>query len=297
MKKLLFVFNPLSGRGQVKNSLLYIIDSFVKSGYEVTAHPTQSTLDAFMVIKERGRDFDLVVCCGGDGTLNETVNAVMEIENPPTIGYIPAGTTNDFAYSLHLPREIKKATRMLENAIPFACDLGSLNGKHFTYVAAFGAFTDVSYTTPQQSKNMFGHLAYVLEALFKLQSIKSYKLVIEHDDVVEKDEYMLGLITNSISIGGYKNLSELGIVLDDGLFEVTFIKQPKTAIDFQGLIASVLKKDFNSPYIYAFKTSRLIVKSEAGLEWTIDGEDGGSYKKAEIINHKQAFKILIPNNA
>ncbi len=293
-KKLLFVFNPHSGRAQIKNNLLSIIDTFTKSGYEVTAFPTQARLDCYNIIKENGPFFDLAVCCGGDGTLNETVKGLMELVHPPLLGYIPAGTTNDFAYSLNLPKDMQKAAEMIVSGIPFACDIGALNGSYFTYVAAFGAFTEVPYQTPQQTKNFLGHLAYIIEGIKRLPSIKSYRLKIEHDGKVVEDNFVLALITNSVSIGGYRNLSELGIVLDDGLFEVTLIRTPKGPFDLQNILTSIIKQDLSSPYIYSIKTSAIKISCDEPVGWTLDGESGGDFKEAQIENNKQAVKIIIP---
>lgn len=293
-KNLLFVFNPLSGKAQVKNNLFFIVDSFVKADYEVTVFPTQKALDAFNLIREKANEYDLVVCSGGDGTLNEAVKGLMNFENPPLLGYIPAGTTNDFAYSLNISKNIKNATKTIVDGIPFACDVGSFNNEYFTYVAAFGAFTDVAYVTPQQSKNMLGHVAYVIEGIKRLSTIKPYKIKVEYDNNCIEDEYILGLITNSISIGGYRNLNDLGIILDDGLFEVTLVKPPKNAFDLQSIISSVLSQKFDSPYIDTFKTSGLNITCSEGLDWTLDGEGGGNHASANIVNNKQAIRIIIP---
>lgn len=295
-KKLMFVFNPYAGKAQIKNNLMKIIDIFVKGGYETTVFPTQGKLDAFNKVKEKGSDYDMVVCSGGDGTLNETVKGLMTLENKPLLGYIPAGTTNDFAYSLHIPKNMEAAATHIMNGVPFACDIGSFNNEYFNYVAAFGAFTDVAYATPQQTKNMFGHMAYVIEGMKRLASIRSYHIKLEYENNTIEDNYILGLITNSISIGGYRNLSDLGIILDDGLFEVTLVKPPKNAFDLQGIITSVLSQKFDSPYIDTFKTSELKISCTEPLTWTLDGEGGGAHSVAKIENIKQAVNIMIKNN-
>jgi len=294
-KKLLFVFNPLSGRAQIKNNLLHILNTFVQGGYEVTTYPTQGKLDAFNIIAEKADQYDLVVCCGGDGTLNESIKGLMTYRNPTQLGYIPAGTTNDFAYSLGLSKNMKKTAEMIMNGVKFACDVGCFNGENFVYVAAFGAFTDVSYQTSQQSKNMLGQLAYVLEGIKRLPSIKAYKIKVEHDGEIVEDEFIVALITNSISIGGYRNFADMGILLDDGLFEVTLIKQPRNPIDFQNIISSVLRQDLTSPYICHFKASNIKFTSDEELSWTLDGESGGKCKLAKITNIKQAVNIIVPN--
>lgn len=295
MKKLLFVFNPLSGRAQIKNKLLPIIDIFSKNGYEVTTRPTQGKLDGYNIIKADGGNADIVVCCGGDGTLDEAVKALMECDKKPLLGYIPAGTTNDFGYTLGIPANMEDAARSIVTGIPFACDIGNFNGQYYSYVAAFGAFTDVSYQTPQQTKNVLGHLAYVLEGIKRLSSIKSYNIKVTYEDKTIEDEFLVGLVTNTVSVGGYRKLDEMGVLLDDGLFEVTIIKKPRNAIEIQSIISSLLKQDFTSPYIYSFRTSKVNFEGDEPVEWTIDGEDGGVHKNAEINVCPKAIKILIPN--
>lgn len=293
-KKILFVFNPHSGRAQIKNNLLTIVDTFTKSGYEVTVFPTQAKDDCYNIIRENGPFFDLIVCSGGDGTLNETVRGLMELSSPPVLGYIPAGTTNDFAYSLNISKNMVQAAIDIVNGRPFACDIGSLNNRFFTYVAAFGAFTDVAYQTPQQSKNILGQLAYLVEGAKRLPSIKTYNIKLEHDGKIVEDAFLVALVTNSISIAGYHNLSEMGILLDDGLFEVTLIKKPKGPFDLQNILTSILKQEFNSPYIYSVKTSSLMITCDEPVGWTLDGESGGEFETVQITNHKQAIKIIIP---
>lgn len=295
MKKLLFVFNPLSGRAQIKNKLLPIIDIFTKADFEVTVRPTQGRLDCYNIIKKATGNNDLVVCCGGDGTLDEAVKAIMEREKKPLLGYIPAGTTNDFGYTLGIPKDMEQAAKSIVTGTPFACDIGNFNGQYYSYVAAFGAFTDVSYQTPQQTKNVLGHLAYILEGIKRLPAIKSYNIKVTHGDETVEDEFLVGLVTNTVSVGGYRKFDEMGVILDDGLFEVTMIKKPRNAIEIQSIITSLLKQDFTSPYIYCFRTSRVTFEGEQPIEWTLDGEDGGVHKSAEIYVCEKAIKILIPN--
>lgn len=295
-KKLLFVFNPVSGRAKIKNNIISIIDIFTKAGYEVTARPTQGKLDAYNIIKEQSEEYSLIVCCGGDGTLDESIKALMDCNSQVHLGYIPAGTTNDFGFSLGMPKDMTKAAECIVDGIPFACDIGSFNGTYYSYVAAFGAFVDVSYQTPQSSKNTLGHLAYILEGIKRLPEIRTYKLTVTHDEETVTDEYMVGLITNSVSIGGYRKLGELGVVLDDGLFEITMIRKPKNLLDYQNIISCLLKQDLNSPYIYSFRASKVNIHSYEEVPWTLDGEDGGSHVNVEIEVHKQAINLIVPND-
>jgi diacylglycerol kinase (ATP) len=292
-RKLLFVFNPHSGRAQLKNKLVGILDLFVKHGYEVTIHPTQAKLDAKQVVMERAGQYDLLVCSGGDGTMNEVVDGLMEIDPRPNLGYIPAGTVNDFASSLHISRDMMKAAELVMTGKPFACDIGGFNREYFTYVAAFGLFTDVAYQTPQQSKNMLGRMAYILEGAKRLSNIQSYHIKVEHDQGVIEDDFIFGLVTNSTSVGGFKGYRGSDVKLDDGLFEVSLIKTPANAIELQMIIGALMMKEINKDFITTFHTSRLTLTSEEEVPWTLDGEYGGTEKEVQIVNHPKAIHILV----
>ena len=284
MKKMLFVINPNSGKAQIKNVLLSIIQTFSSAGYEVTVYPTKSTLDAFNHVKEAEGIYDLIVCSGGDGTFNETIAAVMGFssEKPP-IGYIPSGTTNDFAVSLSIPKDMKKAAEHIVVGIPRKCDVGVFNGRSFNYIAAFGAFTDVAYQTKQNMKNILGHQAYILEAVKRLAFLKSYKMKVTYEDGVITDEFMYGMISNTKSVGGMKGLVGKSVKLNDGLFEVTLIKQPKNALDFQQLLSGFLTQSIiDKDMVYSFKTSKLLIESETNITWTLDGEFGGENDRVEF---------------
>ena len=174
-KKLLFIYNPHSGKAQIRSNLLDIIDTFVKAGYEVTAYPTQAPGDAIDAVMYRSPGFDMIACSGGDGTLDEVVGGIMKSEEKLPIGYIPAGSTNDFARSLKIPRSMLSAAGVVTDGVPFACDVGAINGEYYVYVAAFGIFTEVTYQTPQDVKNTLGYSAYILEAIKSLPSIKPVK--------------------------------------------------------------------------------------------------------------------------
>ena len=299
-KKLLFVYNPNAGKGLLKMSLSDVIDLFTKNDYFVTAYPTQKKCDALKVIeKSNDEGYDLIVCSGGDGTLSESITGLMSCENRPNLGYIPAGTTNDFANSLKIPRNMVRAAENVIHGTPFAYDVGSLNDKHFCYVAAFGVFTAVSYETPQTFKNILGHLAYVLEGAKSLGKIQSYDLKIEFNGNTVEDTFILGMITNTTSVGGILNLKKDGVLFDDGLFEVMLVKKPSNPIEWTSLITSLTavgtsKTQLNPKYFLKFKTANLKITSNEKVAWTIDGENGGSYTEMNIVNHKQAINIIIP---
>ncbi len=294
-KHLLFIFNPFSGKKEITRNLFSIINYFTKKDCIVTVHPTQSVNDCYEYVCGCGDLYDIIVCAGGDGTLNETIKGIMTLHFPPTLAYIPCGSTNDFAYTLGIPKSIEKATKIALTDNIFGCDIGTFNGDYFTYVAAFGAFTEVSYQTPQNMKNMLGHLAYLLEAIKSLPKITSYDLKIEADGKFLHGRYVLGMVSNAHSIGGYKNLQKLNTELDDGLFEVVLIKEPRNAIDTQNIITAILTQNTASPYFHIFKAKKIKFTSKVEIPWTVDGESGGSHKYALIKNHRKALKICVPS--
>ncbi len=292
-KKLLFVFNPFSGKGQIKNRLMNLVDQFVKNGYEVTVYPTQKPQDAMELVQREAGRFDLVVCSGGDGTLDEVVSGMMKRNKKVPIGYIPSGSTNDFAGSLKIPKNMDKAAQVIMGGVPFACDIGSFNGEYFVYIAAFGLFTDVSYATRQELKNRIGHVAYIIEGVKRIASIQSFHLQISAGDQEIEDEFIYGMITNSTSAGGFKNITGKNVKLDDGMFEVTLIKMPKNPIELNEIIRSLTNLIDDTELIYTFKTDRLMVKSLEKISWTLDGEYGGEHLEALITNQKQAVEIIV----
>ena len=245
MKKLLFIVNPKAGKAAIKNKLLAIIDMFTKADYQVTVYPTQAKKDAVRLVREQASNYDLLVCSGGDGTLDEVVTGIMRASCPVPIGYIPAGSTNDYAKSLGIPSDNIKAAQNIINGTPFLCDVGIFSDRYFVYIAAFGAFTEVSYSTPQQTKNLVGHLAYLLEGARSLTAIKSYSVAVAYDDELVEGEYIFGMVTNSISVGGFKRFRGNEVQYDDGLFEGLFIKQPKNPLELQAIIGALLMNDVN----------------------------------------------------
>lgn len=293
MKKLYFIFNLQSGKATIGSKLGSVIDMFTKAGYEVTARPTQERLDACAAAKYACNvGYDLIVCSGGDGTLNEVIQGVMKSEDKIPIGYIPAGSTNDFARGVGIPKEIEEAVQWIINGKPYPCDIGSFNDKYFTYIAAFGAFIEVTYETSQQAKNMLGHAAYILNGLTRLKSIKSYHMSVTYDTGTIEDDYIFGMVTNSSSVAGLLSLNDF--LLDDGLYEVTLIKTPSNPLDLQRIIHSLLNIDIDidTAYIKSFRTSKIKFECDEELQWTIDGEYGGSYKVTNICNNKQAIELM-----
>lgn len=293
-KQMLFIYNPRAGKAQIRSNLLDIIDVFVKAGYEVTAYPTQGAGDAVRAVKERRKGYEMVVCSGGDGTLDEVVAGMMQCEERLPIGYVPAGSTNDFANSLGIPKSMKAAADVVVNGQDFACDIGGFNHTHFIYVAAFGLFTDVSYETKQDVKNVLGHAAYLLEGVKRLSAIRSYPLKITCDGKVIEDEFLYGMVTNSYSVGGFKGITGKNVRLDDGLFEVTLVKKPSLARDLNGIAQAMDDKRFHSEHILTFMASELKVEAQEPLAWTLDGEFGGEHLCAEIHNCHRELIIKVP---
>lgn len=293
MKKLLFIFNPYSGKAQIKNKLLEIVDIMVKAGYEVTIYPTQARADALNLVQKRAKKYDLVVCSGGDGTLDEAVSGMMVSEKKVPLGYIPAGSTNDFANSLKIPKDMVKAAKAAVSGKKFACDVGKFNDSFFIYVAAFGIFTAVSYKTSQEWKNILGHAAYILEGAKSLHEITSYHMRVEYEDQVIEDEFIYGMITNSNSVGGFKNMTGKNVLLDDGKFEVTLIRKPKNLVELNEILASLSNMIDDTDAIYSFKSDCITFYAEEKVPWTLDGEYGGNPQEVKISNQQQALEIMV----
>ena len=291
--KLLFIFNPIAGKEKIKNRLGEIIELFCYQGHDVTVRTTMGPGDATRYVKEMDDSFERVVCAGGDGTLDEVVKGMYERERKVPIGYLPAGSTNDFAVSMGIPIQIPKAAEAAISDELFACDLGLFNNKTFVYVAAFGAFTEVSYGTPQATKNMLGHAAYVLEALKRIGGIKNYRMKVKADDFEVEEDFIFGMITNSKSVGGIKNITGTDIDMQDGLFEVTLVKAPRNPADINLIITGLMNRANPTDLIYSFKASEIDFESEADVPWTLDGEFGGDERNVKVLNLKQAFEIAV----
>lgn len=293
-KRLLFIYNPKAGKSRIKGKLPDIIEVFVKGGYEVTVYPTQYCGDAARATCEKDGVYDLVVCSGGDGTLDEVVTGMLRSGKQVPIGYIPAGSTNDFAGSLHLPADMIKAAHVAIEGKKFACDMGSFNDDTFVYIAAFGIFTDVSYGTRQEMKNALGHMAYILEGMKRLPAVKAQHLKVICGGRQIEDDFIFGMVTNSLSVGGFKRITGKFVELDDGEFEVTLIRKPNSVLELNEIMAALINRDIDTEYMYCFKTSELQVVSEQEVPWTLDGEFGGNHREVSICNRKRAVEILVP---
>ena len=293
-KKLLFVFNPYSGKAQIKNQLLDIVDSMVKADFEVTIYPTQAPSDAVRKVEAEAAGYDMIVCSGGDGTLDEVVTGLMHCEHRIPLGYIPAGSTNDFAVSLGIPKDAVAAALSAVNGRPFACDIGAFNDDFFVYVAAFGLFTAVSYKTSQEWKNVLGHAAYILEGAKCLHDIPSYLMQVEYNNVRLQDEFIYGMVSNSTSVGGFKGMTGKDVLLDDGVFEVTLIKKPRNPIELNEIVASLINLVDDTDMVYSFKTDAVRITARNTIPWTLDGEFGGEHQEVIIRNLCRAVEIMVP---
>ena len=259
----------------------------------MTVYPTQKYHDAARKMGEYEEQYDLVACSGGDGTLDEVVTGMMEREDKVPIGYIPAGTTNDFASSLHISKNMLEAADTVVNGVPFACDVGEFNEDYFVYIAAFGLFTDVSYETKQSMKNVLGHLAYILEGTKRIFNIPSYRIKVTHDGETIEDEFIYGMVTNSRSVGGFKGITGKNVVFDDGKFEVTLFKTPRNPMELNEILGALALRKINPKRMYSFKTNEVHFETEEEIPWTLDGEFGGVHEEVVVKDCQKALEIMV----
>ena len=294
MKRIYFIYNLKSGKGTIRSKLGDVIDLCTKAGYEVTARSTQSRMDACTVAEYAClQNYDMIACSGGDGTLNEVVHGVMNSGMSVPIGYIPSGSTNDFSRGLGIPRGIVNAAGWMLQGGRYVCDVGQFNDKYFMYVAAFGALVSVTYETPQQTKNVLGHAAYILNGITRLNTIRSYHMRVEYDGKCIEDDFIFGMVTNSASVAGMISLENF--LLDDGVYEVTLVKTPRNPLDLHKIVNSLLniKEDLDTRQIKCFRASRIRFTSAEPVPWTVDGECGGDVTQAEVINLKRAVTFAV----
>lgn len=293
MKKVLFIINPKSGKSTIRTRLMDIVDIFVKADFNLTIYTTQKPGDARRKVFEEASDYELVVCSGGDGTLDEVISGMMDREEKRPIGYIPAGSTNDFANSLKIPKNMVSAAEHITKENAFTCDIGSFNGDYFVYIAAFGLFTEVSYETRQDIKNVLGHMAYILEGAKKLTNIKSYNATVAANDKEISGSFIYGMVTNSLSVGGFRNITGKHVHMDDGVFEVTLVRKPQNLIELQEIITCLLSKKPDDKYFYQFRSDHVKIVFDEEIPWTLDGEYGGDHAEVEIHNMMKALDILV----
>lgn len=282
MKKMLFIINSVSGKLALEDSLMNVVGIFSKADYDINIHLTRGEGDIENLLRETGNEYDLIVCCGGDGTLNIVAGTVYKEGISARIGYIPGGTTNDFAASHHIDTVTTGAANQIATGVEREVDLGILNGNPFVYVAAFGLFSDVSYQTDRNMKQAMGHAAYVVEGIKSFAKAKAYPLRIEYGDKVIEGDFIYGMISNSRRVGGFELPILKNILYDDGEMEVTLVRKPKTAVDTQKLVNCLISQSPDDDIMFMFKTGSLRITSEEDIPWSLDGEFGGSYKDADI---------------
>ena len=295
MKKLLLIVNPMAGKSMYKEGLGDALAILAKGGYETTIRFTEGTGHAAALAQEFGEQYDVVACIGGDGTLSEVMEGVVNLEKQPLIGYFPLGTANDVATTLKLPKSnIPAAAERIVNGTPMSFDLGTFgNDGNFTYVAAFGAFTDVSYATPQQEKQALGHFAYVLEGMMRLPKIASVHAKVEYDGGMIEDDFILGGLVNSTSVAGLIHLDPSKIRLNDGLFELTLLRLPKNIGELSTILRDLMNQDYTGPFFKIVPTSYAKFTFNKPVAWTRDGESGGEHTEIEFRNIQNAVKIIV----
>ncbi len=292
MKKVLVILNPKAGKMKSKNGLFNIVDALCANNYNVTVQTTQYKGHASELAADAEKSaYDLIVCCGGDGTLNEVIDGLMRTDSKVPLGYVPAGSTNDFASSMGISLDIKKAINNIIVNDPVYIDIGKFNSRYFSYIASFGAFTATSYSTPQSVKNSLGHFAYVLEGIKDLGSLTKYNMTLKTDSFEENADYVFGAVSNSTSVGGVVKLDSGIVDMKDGLFEVVMIKFPKNVSDLNKIINGILASDYSSDAFTFLKTSRVEFEMEKIVPWTLDGEFDAGNNKITITNCHEAIRI------
>ena len=294
-KHALVIVNPTAGKATIGNGLFKILNRLASHGCIATVHITQSRGDAVRAVHERSDEYDLVVCCGGDGTLNEVITGMMRSMNKTPIGYIPCGSTNDTANTLGIPRNIVSATDLLFEGKACDFDVGCLNGEYyFSYIASFGAFAKVSYATPQTAKNAIGHMAYILEGAKSLNTIKPYHVKLKFNGIEIEDDYLFGAVSNSTSAGGVLKFPNNAVDLNDGLFELLLIKNLKNPVELSNTVIALGTKTFDDPNILLYHTGKIELESDSPLELTLDGEFGGDHSTLTLENIMSAVQIIRP---
>ena len=282
MKKLLFIVNPRAGKTKSTAPLFDAVAAFSRASYLVRVFVTEAGGQARDIAAKWGGQYDLVVCAGGDGTLNETISGLMQLEQRPPLGYLPNGSTNDFAASLHLHTTVEAAARAVAGGVPYSLDIGRHNDRYFAYVASFGAFTRSSYSASQAAKNALGHFAYILEGLGDLDSLRPYRCAIDADGEHFEGDFIFGAVCNSTSLGGLVKLDPKHVSMDDGTFELLLLRMPKTALDLQNLITAMTRMQYDYPGVIFRHVKNVVLTTNENISWSLDGEYAASAPRVEI---------------
>lgn len=293
MKKLMLVINPAAGRGGYKFNLPDALHLLDQGGYRTTLFFTTGRRDATEFVRAEGRNFDVVACIGGDGTLSEVITGLMALENPPKLAYFPMGTANDVATTLGLPKNdtLGAAMRILHGE-PHPFDVGGFGEEYFAYIAAFGAFTEVSYTTPQNQKKALGHLAYVLQGAAQLPKLESYHVRVDYDGGTIEENLVYGSMSNSTSVAGIVHLKEDMVSLGDGMSELVLVKDPGSVEGFGEIVTSVLTQRFDSDKLLILHTKKAVFHFDKPITWTRDGEAGGEHQDVELRNYEAPIEFI-----
>lgn len=297
MKNMLFIMNPCAGTKKANRYYMQLVELFNRSGYRVTAHITDGKGNAAQVAQELAAEMDVVVCCGGDGTFNETLSGVMAAGCNTPIGYIPAGSTNDFASSLELPTGIMRCARNIVEGVPTPYDVGMFNDRYFSYVASFGAFTRASYATPQSVKNALGHTAYLLSGISEISQIRKIKARLVLDGALVEDEFLFGAVCNSTSVAGVLTLDKSVVDMQDGKFEVLLVRAPKNLTEINECIKAIQNKTYDCKMLTFRSASKVEVTMDEPVDWTLDGEYQPGVSEIRFKNCHLALQLLTKEKA
>ena len=297
MKRIALLVNGLAGNGSLQRQTYQIVEDLTIDGYEVTVFPIQPEKNLLPeeFLEKKGQEFDMIVCGGGDGSLNHIVNELMKMNPRPILGYIPAGTTNDFARSIAIPTNVSNACKVITSGTPFSYDIGKLNERYLNYIAAFGAFSSISYSTDQSIKSIFGYTAYILSAITEFPQQMNYKrhMKIETDSFSIENDFIFGAIFSSKSIGGFDISSYKEACLDDGKFEILLIKHPENILDLGQVVQPLMASSLDSPYIVSASITHAKIESK-DIAWSIDGELGETCDNAIFQVYPKAIQIMVP---
>lgn len=289
---MLFVVNPNAGQRRVKRYLSEIISIFNRAGYQVDVHITSGSGEATEIVRQMSSEKDLVVCAGGDGTFNETINGILQAQAKVPIGYIPCGSTNDFAASLQLPTNVIQAAKRIVEGRPTAFDAGLFGDRYFSYVASFGAFTRTSYATPQNIKHALGHYAYILSGIQELSQIRKEHVRLEVDGHIIEDDFIFGAISNSLSVGGILSLDPNQVDMGDGQFEIMLVRSPRSLTELSECIQAVQSQKYNCSMITFFSAKEVHIQADPGMNWTLDGEKEAGHSCVTATNLHHALTII-----
>lgn len=292
MKKMLFIVNPCAGMRRANRYMVEMLDIFNRGGYEVITYITAKQGDCANMARERAKDVDLVVCAGGDGTFNEMISGVLDSGVQVPVGYIPCGSTNDFASSLQLPTNVLRAAKAIVEGTPQLLDVGRFGNRYFSYVASFGAFTRASYATPQSIKNALGHMAYLLEGIQELSQLRNVHIKIELEDQSIEGDYLFGAVSNSTSVGGILTLDPKQVDMSDGMFELLLIRMPKDLAELAECIVALQKQQYNCSVITFLTAAKVKITAEPDMVWTLDGEREDGHDQVLVENLHHAIRLI-----